>query len=313
MHYEHFGMLLQELRKKHNMSREKLAENICTTKQIYRLEKGTSEPSIYLLHQLSIKFNMDLNEYYKMYFTKNTLVGLEGTKAINSAIESENLDLIKTLIEKYQGLEDFKQGHNLRHIYYGKALLSALSDKDYTTSLQYCFQGLLIECAAFQVDTIPDYTYSNTSLALINCTSQNYFAMDKQEEGMKVLQGLLAVLETHHIYPAYPMFQASPFAKKLYQTVLYNLSIHFFHHGDIKDSFLYVNKGIAFSTKEYSLKLLPELYEMKLKILYQEENFDEAKICYNHTLHLYKVTRKDVKLAALVDLAKSDYPEVLRN
>jgi transcriptional regulator with XRE-family HTH domain len=133
MHYEHFGMLLQELRKKHNMSREKLAENICTTKQIYRLEKGTSEPSIYLLHQLSIKFNMDLNEYYKMYFTKNTLVGLEGTKTINLAIENENLDLIKSLIEKYESLEDFKQGHNLQHIYYGKALLSALSDKDYAT------------------------------------------------------------------------------------------------------------------------------------------------------------------------------------
>jgi len=51
---------------------------------------------------------------------------------------------------------------------------------------------------------------------------------------------------------------------------------------------------------------------MKLKILYQEENFDEAIICYNHTLHLYKVTRKDTKLAALEDLAKSDYPEILR-
>jgi tetratricopeptide (TPR) repeat protein len=137
--------------------------------------------------------------------------------------------------------------------------------------------------------------------------------MNNHGEGMKVLHGLLTVLETHHIYPAYPMFQASPFAKKLYQTVLYNLSVHFYNHGDITDAFHYVNKGIAFSTKEYSLRLLPELYEMKLKILYQEENFDEAKICYNHTLHLYKVTRKDVKLAALEDLAKSDYPEVLMN
>ncbi len=40
MNYEHFGVLLQELRMKYNMSREKLAENICTLKQLYRIEKG---------------------------------------------------------------------------------------------------------------------------------------------------------------------------------------------------------------------------------------------------------------------------------
>ena len=80
MNYEHFGNLLQELRLKYNMSREKLAQNICTPKQIYRIEKGDSEPSIYLLHQLSIKFNLDLNEYYKNYFTFNTIIGLEGIR-----------------------------------------------------------------------------------------------------------------------------------------------------------------------------------------------------------------------------------------
>ena len=121
MEYEHFGILLQELRIKYNMSREKLAQNICTPKQIYRIEKGVSEPSIYILHQLSIKFNLDLNEYYKMHFTSNTLVGLEGINSISSAIEQENILLIKSMVNKYEKLEDFKKGENLQHIYYSKA------------------------------------------------------------------------------------------------------------------------------------------------------------------------------------------------
>jgi transcriptional regulator with XRE-family HTH domain len=43
MEYEHFGILLQELRLKYNLSREKLAQGICTPKQIYRIEKGYSD------------------------------------------------------------------------------------------------------------------------------------------------------------------------------------------------------------------------------------------------------------------------------
>ena len=86
MNYEHFGAFLQDLRTQHNLSREKLAENICTSKQIYRIEKGLSEPSLFLLIQLSIKFNMDLNEYFKMDFTSNSIIGLEGINAINTAI-----------------------------------------------------------------------------------------------------------------------------------------------------------------------------------------------------------------------------------
>lgn len=54
MEYAHFGVLLKELRTKYNMSRESLAEGICTPKQIYRIEKGFSQPSIYMLNQLSM-------------------------------------------------------------------------------------------------------------------------------------------------------------------------------------------------------------------------------------------------------------------
>ncbi|MGB8455793.1 MAG: helix-turn-helix transcriptional regulator [Anaerocolumna sp.] len=172
MRYEHFGILLQELRGRYNLSREKLAQNICMPKQIYRIEKGVSEPSIYLLHQLSIKFNLDLNEYYKMYFTKNTIIGLEGTKAINIAIDNGDLPSLKSLVNSYEMLEDFKSGQNLQHIYYGKALCSSLIDEDYKTSLDYCFKGIQVECLEFTIYNISNNTHSNISLALLNCTSQ---------------------------------------------------------------------------------------------------------------------------------------------
>lgn len=197
MKYEHFGILLKELRLQHQFSREKLAQNICTPKQIYRIEKGDSEPSIYLLHQLSIKFNLDLNEYYKMYFNQNTIIGLEGSKAINAAIDKGNLPELKSFINSYETLEDFKKGQNLQLIYYGKALCSALIDKDYNTSLNYCYKGIYVENSDFSIPHISSSTYSNIGITLLNCTSLNYFALNQYDNGMKILKGLLHVIESN--------------------------------------------------------------------------------------------------------------------
>jgi transcriptional regulator with XRE-family HTH domain len=310
MEYEHFGILLQELRTKYNMSRDKLAQKICTPKQIYRIEKGVSEPSIYILHQLSIKFNLDLNEYYKMHFTSNTLIGLEGINSINSAIEQEDILLIKSMVNKYEKLEDFKKGENLQHIYYSKALCSAILDNDYITSLDYCYKGIKIECPDFDIKTVDHNIYSNIGISLLNCISQNLFAKGKYDDGMKVLSGILTVLEAYVINSSLPLFHTSEFSKKIYQGILYNMSCHLFENGDIINARTYVDKGITHSLKQYNMRHLPALLYMKFKILYSEQNYKEAREYYNHSFMLSKLTNNATTLNDINNLNKTDYPEV---
>ncbi len=310
MEYEHFGYLLQELRTKYKMSREKLAQNICTPKQIYRIEKGVSEPSIYILHQLSIKFNLDLNEYYKMHFTSNTLVGLEGINSISSAIDKGDMLLVKSMVNKYENLEDFQKGENSQHIYYGKALCSALLDNDYNASLDYCYKGIKVECPDFDINTVAQNMYSNVGITLLICVSQNYFATDNYDDGMKVLSGILTVLEVYVINSTLPLFQTSQFSKKVYQGVLYNMGCHLFNHSEIKEAQTYVDKGIAYSLKEYNLRYLPGLLFMKFKIFYSEQNYTEAREYYNHSFMLSKLTNNATTLNDINNLNKTEYPEV---
>ncbi len=312
MKYKHFGNLLQELRLKYNMSREMLAQNICTSKQIYRIEMGYSEPSIYLLHQLSIKFNLDLNEYYKMYFTSNTIVGLDGINAINAAIETHNNTLLKSEIDKYEKLEDFKHGENLQHIYYGKALCSALLDGDYNTSLEYCYKGLEIECPDFNIDNISETMYSNIGICILSCISQNLFSLDQYNAGIKVITGILTLFETFIIDSPYPMFQATQFSQKMYQIVLYNMGVHLFDHGELEESLLYIEKGISYSLKIFNMRKLPDLIFMKFRILYSLKEYEEAKEYYNHTLYLYKITENDTAFAELESSSKAEYPELFK-
>jgi len=291
MEYEHFGYLLQELRTKYKMSREKLAQNICTPKQIYRIEKGKSEPSIYLLHQLSIKFNLDLNEYYKVHFTSNTLIGLEGAKSISDAIHMGDLPLLNSLVLKYEKLEDFKKGENLQLIYYGKALCSALLNNDYNASLNIISKNM----------------YSNIGISLLNCISQNYFALEQYNDGIKVLNEILTLLENFVVNSPYPMFKASLFSQRIYQVILHNFGNHLFEHGETKKALNYVEKGIDFSVKVYNLEFLPNLLLLKFKILYSEKEYEEAREYYNHIISLYKLTNQE---AALSELENTDYPEI---
>lgn len=309
MNYKHFGEFLQELRLSRNMTREQLALGICTPKQIYRIEKGVYEPSLYLINQLSIKFNMDLNEYFKMYFTSITIAGLEGIKSINAAIENGDMKLLNSIIDIYEKLEDFKRGENLQHIYYGKALCSALLNNNYLISLDYCFKGLQVEYPAFNIDNIAKSMYSNVGISLLNCIAQNYFAMNQYNKGMKVLTDLLIVLETYVINSPYPLFKASQFSKKTYQVVLYNIGVHLFDHGEIKKALIYVEKGIAFSLKEYNLRHLPDLIFMKFKILYFEQKYDEAREYYNRAFYLYNITDEQAKIE-LENLAKTEFTKI---
>ncbi len=313
MNYEHFGMLLRELRESRNITREQLAQNICTPKQIYRIEKGEYEPSLYLLNQLSIKFNMDLNEYFKMYFSSKSIVAFDGIKNINKAVENNDVKTLKKMIEKYENYKDFKQGENLQHILYGKALCTALIDNNYAKSLEYCYNGILVENPSFTIETITQSTYSNVGLSLLNCMSRNYMAMNKLNVGIKILTDLLYVVEYYIFESPYPMYQTSEFSKKFYQNTLYNLSVHLLKSNDLKNALNYVNKGIEFSLKEYNLRFLPELLLMKTRLLYLLENYNESKDFYNQAKNLLLITKQETKLKEVEEMIQSEYPLLLKD
>ncbi len=78
------------------------------------------------------------------------------------------MNLLRSLIENYENHKDFKKGGNLQHIYYGKALCSALLDNNYNMSLEYCYKGILKEYPSFTIDNISDNIYSNVGITKIS-------------------------------------------------------------------------------------------------------------------------------------------------
>lgn len=308
MSYQYFGELLKELRLSRSLTREQLAKSICTSKQIYRIEKGECEPSLHLLNQLSTKFNIDLNEYFKMHFTDYSKISHEGFQQLNGAIENNNIKLLRQLVEEYKVYKEFSEGENLQLIYYSQALCLALLDRDYNNSLACCLQGLLVENPNFSILTIRKSIYSNAGLSLLNCMSKNYFALGDSKTGLSILQDILYVVEHYGLESPHPKYRGSDFFKKIYQLTLYNLGRHLLDLDDVDTALDYVEKGIQFSLKEYSLRFLPELLVMKAQLLYKVEDYEGAKEYYQQAKHLMVISKQDKKLEQLEYTVFSDYP-----
>ncbi|MGN6715096.1 helix-turn-helix domain-containing protein [Anaerocolumna jejuensis] len=311
MSYEHFGVFLRELRESRNLTREQLAKDICTPKQIYRIEKGDFEPSLYLLNQLSIKFNMDLNEYFKMYFSVNTVIGFEGIQALNDAIAKKDTVLIKSLVEKYEKHKDFSKGENLQHICYAKAICAAY-ENSFTSSLNHCLKGIMIENPSFSLDTIIKSTYSNVGLSIISCMGLDYISLNRADIGVKVLFDLLYVLENYVLSSPYPMYQASQFSKKVYQNTLNNLSYQLLNEERYEKAEQLIEKGINFSIQENSLRFLPGLFFMKFKLLYKQGNYEKAKEIYEQMRCLYTITKQTKVLEEMDKSVDEDYPRIFQ-
>lgn len=311
MNYEHFGTFLKELREARNLTKEQLASGVCTRKEIYRIEKGEYQPSLYLLNKLSIKLNVDLNEYFKMYYTTKTAVGLIGIQEINDAIRLADITCLNEVIKKYENNDDFRQGENLQHIYYAKAICETHIG-NYTESLEYCMKGIFIENALFTINTIIEFMYSNVGLAIINCISINYLNMKKSEVAYKILSDLLSLIENYYINSPYTMYQAGQFSKKMYINLQYNLSCIFLSNDELDKAEEILEKGIEYSIKENNLKCLPNLIYNKFKFLYKKGNFEEAAEYFVQAKGLYKLVKQMNTCIEIDEYARVEYPEILK-
>ncbi len=311
MNYEHFGAFLKELREARNLTKEQLASGVCTRKEIYRIEKGEYQPSLYLLNKLSIKLNVDLNEYFKMYYTVKTAGGLIGIQEINDAISLADITCLKEVIKKYENNDDFRQGENLQHIYYAKAICES-DIGNYKESLEYCMKGIFIENALFTIDTITEFMYSNVGLAIINYISINYLNMKKSEVAYKILSDLLYLIEKHYIDSPYIMYQAGQFSKKMYIGIQYNLGYIYLSDNELEKAEEMIDKGIEFSIKEYNLRYMPNLIYHKFILLYKKGDFKEAAEYFIQAKGLFKLLKQMKTSVEIEESVKIDYPEILK-
>lgn len=310
MQYEYFGLYLRELRESRNMTRDQLANNICSPKQIYRIEKGDYEPSLYLLNQLSIKFNLDLNTYYKMHYCNRSITAYEVIKTFEAAVNNRNIDEIIQFVNTYKSHKDFKDGINSQYIYHGQALITLFVDRNLNECIQYCIKGILVDIPNFTIDTVSKFFYSNASINMISLISMCYYRSKEYNCCIQILKDLLYSLEYFVFNSPLQFDQITDFIKSFYQKILFNLSMYLFDCEQLEDSLYYVEKGIRFANQMNNIRCLPELFTVKLHILLRHNDLTNALITYNKTVTLLDITEQPQKIIELNEYIKEHYPKL---
>lgn len=312
MNNKSFGKLIKELRLKNSLSQSQLAEMVeCSEKEIRRIEQDKNTPSIYLLHQLSKVFNMDLNEYYKLAYQYRSFEAYDKFNKLNCAIQKSDINLIDDLISEYENTLDFAEGENLQLIYYGRALCLTIRDEDYNSSIQYCLSGIQVNYPTFSLSTLKLHAYSNTSYAIINTLGCNYLYLNQLPIAKELFLYLCDNIESYILNPTYSLFQSTEFHKKIYQLSLYNISNLCNDMQEYTNALHYAEKGIHFSLESNNIRFLADLFFIKFRSLYHLEQYDGLQKTYKHTIALYEITGQYEKANKLREYLHTEFHKLI--
>lgn len=292
MEFAHFGELLKEVRISNNMTLEQLSDGICSIRQLSRIESGNNNPSVYILHNISKKLNIDLQEYYRIYFTSKSFLAHNLKSQLSLLILNSDLDELKKLLTKIENMDEFQEGENRQYVLYGKAICSTHFYNDYYQSNVYCFEGLSIEDPNFSIDLIQNKLYSNVGLTMINLLASNYNSMGEKEKGFNIIESLFSILDNFIFKTTLTMYQSMDFEKRLYQSTSYNLSVLYMNKTQFDKSLEYVEKGILFSKEKNYMRFFPELLAQKSRLLFKMGFKDNSYSLFNDCLSFYRMFRK---------------------
>ncbi len=309
MNYNNFGELLKSLRIKRGWSQEEACKDVCDRRTYIRWEKNESEPSLYYFHRLSEHFNCDLQAYYKLFICDETLLARKYKDKAEGYIINNEWQLLYVYMGEMKKLKDFSIGENKMTLLYYEALYYFEYVKEYNVSIDYCINGLKEEDDTLSIENLDGKIYSNIGLCLLNCLSCN---LNKLNDPQKATTIYLKIIDSidNKLIPGLTYYQSTEFEKKLYQTIIHNLCQNYEQDNDISSSLKYVNKGIDFSLKHDYLNKLADLFELKFKLLYELNNYEESKKAYDSCINLYLMQNRMDEYLYSKNLIHTKYPKL---
>lgn len=310
MDYKNFGELLKSIRKEKGWSQEEACKGVCDRRTYIRWEKGVSEPTDYYLHLLSFHFNYDLQAYYKVFICNESMRAYTAKKKAENLIERADWKQLSIYIKELKTYPEFQTGENKENLIYYNILYYYEFEKDYSTAIKYCVDGLRIENNAITLENPTDKIYSNIGICILNCLAICLNKISKIYQSNQIYMGIMKNIE-HKIIPEITYYQSTEFEKKIYQVAAYNLGLNYKRINDIELALLYINKGIDFSIKHHYLNFLADLLRIKFKLLYAKKHYKESKLVFNECINLYLLQNKFDEYNNCKEALENEYPNIL--
>lgn len=285
--YKTFPEILVEFRKKHNLSQDELSKNLsCSRTYIHYLEKGDRNPSIEFLNRLSKLYNIDLNTYYKEFYSDIPFEYRKIYTSFRNAIETNTIKtnhILAELLEEYENDNCFKHGE-MRNLYLYTKALYHFHENDFKLSNSICVEAL--ELNDHKIEDLE--TNSSFFTPIEYCIMVLMSVIDiKNKEGKYGRDNLIKIYvnikENFFENDFYLSFNLTIIVRT-YIVLNNNLSTLYLEEGDLEKSLLHIEEAIDFNRKHYNSSLLHSLYFTKAECLYAKQDYENTIKSVFHVL-----------------------------
>ncbi|MFV0520159.1 MAG: helix-turn-helix domain-containing protein [Lachnospirales bacterium] len=246
-----YGDILKYVRESKGISIGELEElSGISKRQIYRIENKEVFTSIYVTSALSIALGVNLGEYLNYYHEFSSFEEYEKYVALRECVESKNrIELEKVIINiSKKELEKMVFSKYKQLLLYAFAIHHSFN-KDYCSSLKYCYIALDIKENNFNIYDCNKYVTSDISYAVLSLIEYNYFHLKKHDDAEKLSISIIGTIEHFYFNEKLVVENIPKIITRVYIIAVNNLADIYYTLGEYGRSIEQCNKILIFLKK----------------------------------------------------------------
>lgn len=280
------GLIIKELRLKKNLTQEQLAFGICSTSQLYRIEKGKHYPSTLILQQLSSKLGEDIYKYIMFSCCSNPLYFSNLFNNLEKLRLKRNYTEILKLISYTQNSSLYHYDINLPIIkqllgWYKGVSLSNINAN--VISIDYYINLLKLTATFNNINELFNRILNINEIKIIHSISATYCREKKYKIAKDILESLINNINTFNVSSDFPLLPE----------IYYNLSKLLFIEKYYNESISFANKGIEFCINNNFSRILADLFYILGQCYEMLGEIDKSLQNYNKFIYLYDILGHD--------------------
>lgn len=289
------GEIIRHLRKEQNLTQEELADGICSSVTVSRIESGTQMPSDRIINQLLDRLGSDLYQTANTSREKRDLQTEQRLNRIGMAVNSGDFGRSAALLSQIES--DTITDARSKQLYI--LLKSSIALQDGTIPPQEIIemlrQALALTKKDFSFTHFPDVLLTVTEANLLNALCAAYFQNKESEKAMALAEALSENLLRHQ--------HAFRNDLELLLNALINLSQFMENEEAYEDALHICEQAVTISKESPYQVMFAELQYFKAKLLLKLGRREECRELLSIILPFMKLQGK----AAFAQLAEELY------
>lgn len=291
------GEVIRNLRKECNMTQEDLADGICSTVSLSRIENGMQMPSSQTLDKLLDKLGTSTYQICNIYY-KNEKQKMFEERAAEAAVmlSGGDIDGAKMLLDNLRSYEqsDLLSNQTIAFIEGTIALYEAPE-----ASIILLEDALRITKPSINLKEFRDVLFTSTEANILSILAVAYHKNNKSRVAIKIAEELYVSMGKHKSrLKAYEIIRIN---------TAMNLSQFMSAQNRYEEALEYIECAENLSIIQSQTSLLPEIEFLKAGILHKLDRTDESKKIVAAIVPYMELIRKEKFAKRVKDFAEREF------